>query len=331
MIETYAYARAGLIGNPSDGFFGKTISIICGNFRARVICTPSANLTIKPNTIDMPIFGSLDELRERVKLAGYYGGVRLIVALLKRFTDYALEKGIELPHRNFTIEYESNIPARVGMAGSSAIITAALRALMKFYDVEIPKTEQANLILSVETQELGIGAGLQDRVIQVFQGMVFMDFDRQHMETRGCGIYEALDPALLPPVYIAYQKELAEGSEVFHNDIRQRFNRGDKDVVEAMKKFGDLTQEARDALVAGHPEKLGDLMNANFDLRASLYKLRQIDIDLVERGRSVGASAKFAGSGGTAIGTYKDEAMLEKLKKAYAEIGAEVLIPKIVQ
>ncbi|MBM3786580.1 MAG: hypothetical protein FJW30_19655, partial [Acidobacteria bacterium] len=26
-IETYAYARAGLLGNPSDGYFGKTISL----------------------------------------------------------------------------------------------------------------------------------------------------------------------------------------------------------------------------------------------------------------------------------------------------------------
>lgn len=330
MIETYAYARAGLIGNPSDGFFGKTISIIVGNFRARVLCYPSANLEIRQSTIDVPVFRSLEEVRERVKLHGYYGGVRLIVALLKKFTDYADRQGWELPDRNFTVEYESNIPARVGLAGSSAIITAALRALMTFFNVDIPKEEQANLILSVEREELGIGAGLQDRVIQVFQGVVFMDFDRAHMEEKGYGVYEPVDPTILPPIYVAYQTELAEGSEVFHNDIRQRFDRGDEDVVEAMRGFGGFAQEARDALVAGHPEKLGDLMNANFDLRSSLYQLRQSDLDLVECGRSVGASAKFAGSGGAVIGTFKDEQMLEKLKKAYADIGAEVLVPRIV-
>ncbi len=267
---------------------------------------------------------------DRVKLHGYYGGIRLIVALLKRFCDYSEDQGWDLPKRNFSIEYESDVPARVGLAGSSAIITAALRALMEFYGVSIPKEEQANLILSVERDELGIGAGLQDRVIQVYQGVVFMDFNSEHMDEKGYGIYEPLDPQLLPPIYIAYQKELAEGSEVFHNDIRQRFDRGDADVVNAMKKFGEFTQEARDALVAGHPEKLGDLMNANFDLRASLYQLRPTDLDLVERGRSVGASAKFAGSGGTAIGTFRDDAMLERLKTVYAEIGAEVIVPKIV-
>ena len=44
MIETYAYARAGLLGNPSDGYFGKTISFSVRNFRARVLLYPSARL-----------------------------------------------------------------------------------------------------------------------------------------------------------------------------------------------------------------------------------------------------------------------------------------------
>jgi len=35
MIETYGYARAGLLGNPSDGYFGKTLSFAMSNFRAR--------------------------------------------------------------------------------------------------------------------------------------------------------------------------------------------------------------------------------------------------------------------------------------------------------
>ena len=36
IIRTRAYARAGLAGNPSDGFFGKTISIIVKNYAAEV-------------------------------------------------------------------------------------------------------------------------------------------------------------------------------------------------------------------------------------------------------------------------------------------------------
>ena len=37
IIRKRAYARAGLLGNPSDGYNGKTISIIVRNFWAEVV------------------------------------------------------------------------------------------------------------------------------------------------------------------------------------------------------------------------------------------------------------------------------------------------------
>ena len=47
--------------------------------------------------------------------------------------------------------------------------------------MEIPLHVQPSLVLSVETDELGIVAGLQDRVIQVYEGLVYMDFAREVM------------------------------------------------------------------------------------------------------------------------------------------------------
>lgn len=330
IIETYAYARAGLIGNPSDGYFGKTISISVRNFRARVICYPSANLEIRESAIDIPMWTSMDDLRDDVKQHGYYGGVRLIRAIIKRFADYCDSEGIRLPLRNFTIEYESNIPARVGLAGSSAIVTATLRALMQYYEVDIPKPVQPNIILSAERDELGIGAGLQDRVIQVYEDAVYMDFDRAHIEQNGYGIYEPVDATNLPPLFIAYDTRLSEGSEVFHNNIRERFDRGDPEVVNAMQQFAEYARLANEAIQQKNAERLGELMTQNFDLRSSLYTLRQSDINLVRTARKAGATAKFAGSGGAVIGVYEDESMLLHLKEAYRELGAEVIVPQIM-
>jgi len=48
IIEERAYARAGLLGNPSDGYFGKTISIIVKNFGAQVTLYQSPELKIEP-------------------------------------------------------------------------------------------------------------------------------------------------------------------------------------------------------------------------------------------------------------------------------------------
>jgi len=86
---------------------------------------------------------------------------------------------------------------------------------MKFYGVNIPNPILANLVLSVEVEELKISAGLQDRVAQAYETPVFMDFNEDFMKKNGYGMYETIDESLLPPLYIAYRKDLSEGSEVF--------------------------------------------------------------------------------------------------------------------
>ena len=96
-------------------------------------------------------FQSIAGLHEDVKLHGYYGGFRLLKATVKAFYDYCTGRGIRLDSRNFTLRYRSDIPNRVGLAGSSAIITACVRALMGFYNVAVSRHSLANLVLSIET------------------------------------------------------------------------------------------------------------------------------------------------------------------------------------
>jgi len=330
IIQTKAYARAGLIGNPSDGYFGKTISFIIKNFSAKVRLYESPRLTILPQKWDRLEFGHFCEFLDDVQLHGYYGGVRLIKAAIKRFGDHCAQIGRRID-RNFTLEYDTDIPIRVGLAGSSAIVTATLRALMEFFGVPIPKPVLPGIILSVELDELKIGAGLQDRVAQVYEGVVFMDFDKERMGRDGFGLYEPMDPALLPPVYVAYHDSLAEGTEVTHNDLRSRFNRGEPQVLDGIKRWAELTQQARDLMVAGRGREIGPLMDANFDLRASLIQISSGNRALVETGRRLGAAVNFAGSGGAVVGCFDgDPQRLKRLAAAYAELGAKLIVPQIV-
>lgn len=277
----------------------------------------------------MPVFDSLEGLYYTTRWRGYYGGIRIIQALVVRFMDYCREKGIELPDRNFTIEYETTIPMRLGMGGSSAIITAALRALCQYYGVEIPKPVFPNIVLETETRELGVPAGLQDRVIQAYEGLVYMDFSRELMEGRGYGEYEALDPGLLPNVYVAYRTSLSEGTEIFHNNVRERWRRGDAEVVQAMRIWAGYAEEGREALLAGDSETLDRLLNANFDLRAKIYNVGEGNLQMIRAARSTGAAANFAGSGGAIVGTYRDDAMYDALVAALRPLEVAVIRPAI--
>ena len=331
IIHTKAHPRAGVVGNPSDGYFGKTISFTFSNFAAEVILYETPELEILPNTRDHSRFGGIDDLARDVRLHGYYGGIRLLKAAMKRFHDHCIEKGIQLDKRNFTIRYHTNIPAQVGLAGSSAIITACMRALMAFYGVSIPKPILANLVLSVETSELGIPAGLQDRVAQVYEGLVYMDFSKDLMEKQGYGRYQYIDLDLLPPMYVAYRTELSEGTEVFHNNIRDRWNRGEPDVIDAMKRWAQLTDQVCAMLTQGKGAEIASTLNAGFDLRRKIYQIGEGNIRMVETARACGASAAFTGSGGAIAGTYKDEAMFKQLGDTLNRIGCKVFKPQFVQ
>jgi glucuronokinase len=330
IIRTKAYPRAGLVGNPSDGYFGKTISFAFSNFRAEVVLYETPELEILSSEKDLSCFDSITALVKDVRLHGYYGGVRLLKATVKKFYDYCQDNQIELHNKNFTIRYSSDIPHGVGLAGSSAIITACLRALMAFYGVSIPKYVQANLVLAAEAGELRIPAGLQDRVIQVYEGLVYMDFAKEIMQKQGYGSYEPLDPKLLPKLYLAYMDDLSEPTEKFHNNIRHRFDQGEPKVVNAMKFWAHLTDKVKKCLLARQTDPIGALLNANFDKRREIYDINEGNIRMVETARSVGASAKFTGSGGAIVGTYEDERMFTELRRKLGRINVTVLKPKIV-
>jgi len=327
--EASAYARAGLIGNPSDGYYGKTISFIVRDFAARVSLYESPEMEIVPSFQDRSKYPSMRDLVEDVRNNGYYGGIRVMKATIKKFYEHCQENGIVLEDKNFSIRYRSTIPRRLGLAGSSALVTATLRCLMEYYDVDIPRHIQPNVILSVETQELGIAAGLQDRVIQVYEGCVYMDFNRPYMEKEGHGLYEEIDPALLPKLFIAYDCALNEGSETFHNNIRERWLEGDAEVVQAMHDFAGYAEEAAQLIKARRGDEIGPLMDKNFDRRCSIYKIDARNIEMIQRARSVGAHAKFAGSGGAAVGVYRDDAQFEALCEVMREGKFEVIKPTI--
>ena len=332
IIRKRAYARAGFVGNPSDGYNGKTIAFTIKQFFAEVTLYEWPKVEIVWSDDDQSSFRSIQELVEDVELHGYYGGVRLIKATIKRFYEYCQVKGFRLHKRTFSIRYSTSIPRAVGMAGSSAIIVATLRALIEFYQVDIPKHVQPSLALSVESLELGIAAGLQDRVVQIYEGLVAMDFAKEKMTLEDdleCGQYESLDTQQLPPVYVAYSTEVGEPTYVVHNPLRARYNSGDLDVVNAMKTFANLTDQARQAIAAGDSQKLHEVINKNFDTRASICNIAESQRAMINAARKAGASAKFAGSGGAIVGTYSDEAMFQKLNIELAAINCKTIKPVI--
>lgn len=329
MIKAISYPRAAVIGNPSDGFFGKTIAFPFSNFQVEASLIPRTGIVISP--VEGLTYVNLDAFYKAYLQKGIDDKNPLLSATIKKFYEYCQAKGIELHDRGFEITFESNIPREIGLAGSSAIITAIIKCLLSYYQVDIPREQLANLILEVEIQEMKISAGLQDRVVQVYQKPIYMDFDKQLMESQGYGHYQTLASELFQNFYIAYRTAGAESSDVVHNDLGSRYRNGDKEVHEVMTELAVLTDEFLGALRGEeNADQIGAYMNRNFDLRESICAISRNNLEMITLARSQGASAKFTGSGGAIIGVYASEEMYKSLKDTYSQHGIHMFKPTIV-
>ena len=71
--------------------------------------------------------------------------------------------------------------------------------------------------------------------LQVYGGLVSMDFNVPHMQRYGHGRYEPLDPSLLPPqplLQLIYSSSGPSGKDSgrVHSDVKQRWLAGDETV-----------------------------------------------------------------------------------------------------
>ncbi len=327
MIEQTAPARVGLLGNPSDGYGGRTLGLAVPLYSATVTLEPAEGISIEPLPSDVPSWPSAGQLALSVDGFGYGTGPQLLTAVIRTFIDVADSVGAPRPE-DFRLSYRTNIPRQVGLAGSSALVVAALRCLAEHTGLEIPREVLPTIALSVETEQLGITAGLQDRVVQVYGGLVAMDFGSMQTDARfgvAHGSYEELDPIGLPALFIAHRVSSAEPSATYHTSLRNRFEAGDPVVREAMRALAALVTEGRAAMRWNDAARVGDLMRQNMMLRRQLGPVNESQYELVEVAAEVGCGATFTGSGGAIVGSYADEAQFAELSAALSAIGADVL------
>ena len=331
-IVERVHARVGLAGNPSDQFGGKTIAVSLENFYAQVTIRPSMALRFELNDEGDPThFRSLEDCHAVLSRDGYRGGTALLQATCKRFYEWAQEEEIELtpagPAGAFTLAYSTNVPRQVGLAGSSALVMATAKCLLKWHGLgerQMPRWALANFVLSVETNELGINAGLMDRVIQAYEGCMYMDFASSLLARRNRGDYARIDLSCLPPLWLAHVASPSDSGKI-HSDVKARFVRGDKQVKAAMATFGELADEADEALRSRDHIRLGGVMRRNFALRRKVYGdacLGKENLEMISIADEMGVPAKFSGSGGAIVGICTEgAAQMQRLRETFEARG----------
>jgi glucuronokinase len=277
-----APARAALAGNPSDGWGGAVLAVTLANWAAEVELAPAARASIEPPS-------------------------ELIAATLRRCA------GVEDPLR---VRWRSDVPLEVGLAGSSAIVIATLRALDDLRGRVRGPDHLAAEALAVEVEDLGIAAGPQDRVVQAHGGLLLMDF--------AAGLHTHLDPGLMPPLLIAHHAAAAAPSGGVHAGLRARHRRGEPAVLAAMQTLAGLAREAALALQRHDPAGFGRCVAGSLRARTGLVDLHPEALAAASLASEHEVPTNYAGSGGALVLLPPDPERSDAVTAALAERGWQV-------
>ncbi|MFZ9691178.1 MAG: sugar phosphate nucleotidyltransferase [Phycisphaerales bacterium] len=297
-LSARAHARVGLLGNPSDLYGGKGLGFAVAELAATV------------------------ELREGDAIAIPDG---ILQGGWSLFEDVLRRRGLDPDARPFVLSASSDIPFQSGLSGSSALLIAAMRGWSRWFGLALGRTAIAEMAWRTENQVLGIRAGPLDRLVQSHEGLVAMDFGDPFAE----GSLERIDPALLPPLLLAWHGQIGASSGDVHGPIHDRWLRGDESITRIMAALAQNAVEGRDALESRSFERFRRCIDRNFDLRREVFPIAPEDEALVDLGRRCGAGAKFPGSGGAALFACRDEAHRSMVEAACREAGHATLRPTV--
>jgi galactokinase/mevalonate kinase-like predicted kinase len=278
-----APARANLIGNPSDQYGGCTLACTVP-LRARVELEPADGTLVATAGEERRVEGASDlALR----------GDRFDVAR-------AVLAGVGPPLPRARIRYATEVPLGSGLAGSTALVVALLRALQAWRGEEPPTlhllAEQAR---EIERRRLGVTCGYVDPYLCVFGGLRHVEFAGKtpegSFESEPFATVETVEAPL--PFVLAFTGR-SHSSDGVHRPIRARWLAGEPDVRHAMERSAELGRLGKRALLLGAWDELGRLMSENHRLVRAIGGSGASNERLIEAALAAGAlGAKLAGAG----------------------------------
>jgi galactokinase/mevalonate kinase-like predicted kinase len=306
-----APGRAGIIGNPTDMYGGAVLSCSVG-MRARVTVTPAPELILETNGQECRITNR-DDLRPR--------GERFDVA--RAILDY-----MRLPSLACRVRYESEIPLRSGLSGSTALVVSLLQALLAWQGEYPSRYQLAERARYIELNYLKVVCGYQDAYMCSFGGLNYMDFrGKQFYREAEAELFATVEPLAdyVPELpFVLGLTGVQRNSGAIHKPLRERWLEGEAAVVEGYKRITMIARRGKKALLMADWPRLGQLMNENHAIQRDLGGSGEPNERLVAAALEAGApGAKLAGAGhgGTIIALWPWEDATP-LETALREAGA---------
>ncbi len=241
-----------------------------------------------------------------------------LLALIEKIREkFRIKCGIE-------IVISSNIPAQSGLSSSSAVLCAILKSLSALFNLDIEEKEYYRYLISTQRKIHGGRASGVEIFSSSLGGINRVSFSDEVI------LIEKFSSVDLW-VIIGNTGIKTKTSETVGLKVPELMKRNRKEVMKKFNEISLLCDEGFKALKVKDLIKLGQLMNKNQELLASLG-LSHPKIDSAIKGAlkagALGAKLSGKGQGGVMI-ALTDKQHEKKVAKAIRNAGLEVIKTKI--
>jgi len=193
-------------------------------------------------------------------------------------------------NQGFSMEVDSEIPIGCGLSTSAAVSVGFLIAINHAFDLNLKKSEIAELAYLGENHDLGIQCGRMDQYSIAYGGVTFIHTDENPS-------VERLDIKELP-IVVGDSMEERKASSIL-NRVKRQIREKDKATLDAFKVVENCVYQAKKALLKSDYEKLGKLMDTQQEQERILKAESEKIYKLCEAAKDAGAlGAKQMGAGG---------------------------------
>ena len=192
----------------------------------------------------------------------------------------------------------------------------------------------AEITQEIEHKDLGIVAGYNDRYAITFGGLIFMDFtgkdvDREVWEGEPYAKIRRIPLKEDIPLVCGYW-DVRRSSGSVHAPVRERYLRGDPEVIEAVRRLIEIAEEGERSIIRSDWSSLGELMNENYDIAREVGWAYEIDDKLRRIGLRNGAIAgKLGGAGNGGVMVFLCPEGRKRVIRALRKAGVKVFVPEM--
>jgi len=236
-----------------------------------------------------------------------------------------MKKDYGLPDTGLQLSTFVDAPAGSGLGTSSTLVVAILGAFVEMLRLPLGEYDIAHLAYDIERKDLKMAGGRQDQYAATFGGVNFMEFyadDRvivNPLRINQQYLFELENNLLL--YYTSTSRESAKIIARQSQNVREKNTRS----IEAMHQLKDQAQMMKEALLKGHINEIGEILDFGFRQKQQMAEgisnshLEEIYPQATKAGATGG---KISGAGGGGFMTfYCPDISKYKVMEALQQLG----------